>query len=374
MEKIVISGSGLFTPPEVISNEELVTSFNEYVHRYNNKYAAEIAAGKIEALVESDSDFIVKASGIKRRHVYEKEGILDPNVMCPRVSERPDDVMSVQCAVAVAAAKEAMTNADKDSTEIDLVIASCTNMQRPYPSISIEIQNALGIKGYAFDMSAACSSVTFGVQAAIGAVASGQAKVVLLVNPEIGIAQLDFRDRESHFIFGEVATALIIEKAETATAQHQFAIVGTKLKTDFSNNIRCNFGYLNRAEYAAGAPRIDKLFKQNGRKVFREVVPMVEELITQHLAKHGIAPEQLKRLWLHQANVNMNRLIATKILGYEPDQIMAPVILDEYANTGSGGVVVAFHKHHADLKPGDLAILCSFGAGYSIGNLILQKL
>lgn len=374
VEKIVISGSGTFTPPETISNAELVASFNHYVKHYNQQHAADIATGKIEALAESDADFIVKASGIHSRHVFNKSGVLDPHIMCPTISERPDDVLSVQAATAIAAAKEAMTNADKTADDIDCVITACTNMQRPYPAIAIEVQNALGIKGYAFDMGAACSSVTFGIQAAIGAITSGQAHCVLLINPEIGTSQLNFRDRESHFIFGDVANALIIEKQTTATAQHQFAILSVKLKTEFSNNIRCNFGYLNRAEYAAGAPKGDKLFKQNGRKVFREVIPMVEELITQHLVDYGIAPNQLKRLWLHQANVNMNRLIATKILGYEPDAKLAPVVLDEYANTGSGGVAVAFHKYHADLKSGDLAIMCSFGAGYSIGNLILQKI
>lgn len=373
MTKVVISGTGLFTPAESISNEELVTVFNQYVQSANKQLAQAIAAGEQETLPESDAEFIVKASGIKSRHVMNKSGILDRAIMHPVLTARPDEETSLQAEIAIKAAHQALQNANKKADEIDGIIVSCTNLQRPYPSLSIEIQNALGCKGYAFDMSVACSSVTFGLQTAAAAVASGMARAVLVVTPEIATPQVDFRDRESHFIFGDAATAIIVERADTCKAKHAFEIVSIKLLTEFSNNIRCNFGYMNRVEVGLEAQG-SKLFKQQGRKVFKEVVPMVVDLINTHLAENSIKPEQLNRLWLHQANANMNRLIGTKLLGYEPDLIKAPSILDEYANTASAGVAIAFHKHHQDLKSGDLAIFSSFGAGYSIGNLILRKL
>ena len=118
----------------------------------------------------------------------------------------------------------------------------------------------------------------------------------------------------------------------------------------------------------------DKLFVQEGRKVFKEVVPMVAELIVAHLAENGIAPAQLKRLWLHQANLNMNELIARRVLGRDPLPGEAPNILDEYANTSSAGSIIAFHKFSNDLEVGDIGLLCSFGAGYSAGSVILKKL
>ena len=150
-------------------------------------------------------------------------------------------------------------------------------------------------------------------------------------------------------------------------------IVSTRLKTKFSNNIRNNFGFLNRAA-PEGIGTTDKLFVQEGRKVFKEVVPMVAELITSHLADNAIAPDQIKRLWLHQANINMNDLIARRVLGRDPEAGEAPCILDEYANTSSAGSMIAFHKYSADLSPGDVGHLCSFGAGYSAGSVILRKL
>jgi beta-ketodecanoyl-[acyl-carrier-protein] synthase len=140
----------------------------------------------------------------------------------------------------------------------------------------------------------------------------------------------------------------------------------------FSNNIRNNFGFLNRADESGIASK-DKLFIQEGRKVFKEVCPAVAELITSQLAATNIPSTDLKRLWLHQANLNMNELIARKVLGRDPEASEAPVILDEYANTSSAGSIIAFHKHNADLKAGDLGVLCSFGAGYSIGSVLLEK-
>lgn len=371
-QTVVISGSGLTTPKDSISNIELVESFNSYVQAYNAEHAADIASGKLEALLPSDVAFIEKASGIKNRYVLNKQGILDPQIMRPILKPRSDDELSLQAELSVQAAKSALKMAHKSAADVDMVIVSCTNMQRPYPAISIEVQNALGINGHAYDMGAACSSATFGIQAAYNAIINKQAKCVLVITPEMMTPQVNFRDRQSHFIFGDAITALIIEAKETSNAEHAFEILGSKLKTQFSNNVRCNFGYMNRSENNIAT--LDKLFYQQGKKVFKEVIPFVEAFVTQHLAEHNIAAPQLKRLWLHQANSNMNRLIATKILGHEPTIEEAPVVLAEYANTGSAGSIIAFHKYNADFKPGELGLICSFGAGYSVGNIIVRKI
>ena len=147
---------------------------------------------------------------------------------------------------------------------------------------------------------------------------------------------------------------------------------GTKLKTKFSNNIRNNFGFLNRCDESGIGAR-DKLFMQNGRKVFRDVCPMVAELIGEHLTETGLAVADVKRFWLHQANLNMNMLIARKLLGRDPSVEEAPVVLDQYANTSSAGSIIAFHQHQADLPVGSHGVICSFGAGYSIGSVIVRK-
>ena len=370
--QVVISGTGVFTPEESITNEELVDSFNSYVRAHNEANKDAIARGEMEALAESSVPFIEKASGIHRRFVMNKSGILDPQIMCPRIPERPNEQPSILAEMAVAAAKDAMAQARKTAADIDAVLVACSNLQRPYPAIAIEVQDLLGIDGFAFDMNVACSSATFGIQQACDMIRSGSAACVLVTSPEICTGHLNFRDRDSHFIFGDVATAVVVEAAETCTVEHPFAIVGTRLKTVFSNNIRNNFGFLNRAA-PEGIANKDKLFVQEGRKVFKEVVPMVSEMILTHLADENIGNNSLKRMWLHQANANMNDLIGKRVLGREPSPEEQPNILKDYANTSSAGSIIAFNQFSEDLEPGDVGVICSFGAGYSAGSIIVRR-
>ncbi|WP_430426021.1 beta-ketoacyl-ACP synthase III [Phenylobacterium sp.] len=370
MTDAVIAATGLYTPPNSLSNAELVETFNTYVERFNAANADAIASGEVQALTPSSSEFIEKASGIKSRFVVDKTGLVDPERMTPNIPERPNEEISILAEIAVEAAKDAIARWGKDVSQIDAVICAASNMQRAYPAMAIEVQQALGIEGFAFDMNVACSSATFGIKTAADFVTSGSARAVLMVNPEICSGHLNFRDRDSHFIFGDVATAVIVERAEDATGG--WDIVGTRLKTQFSNNIRNNFGFLNRgAPESVGAT--DKLFVQEGRKVFREVVPMVSEMIVEHAGDLGLDPHALKRMWLHQANINMNVMIGKRVLGREPTSEENVIILDEYANTSSAGSIIAFHKANDDFSAGETGLICSFGAGYSAGTVFVRK-
>lgn len=367
----VISATGLYTPAETISNAELVESFNSFVAKFNATHAESIASGAIAALVPSSVEFIEKASGILSRHVVNRSGILDIDRMCPNIPERPNEQVSVLAEMGVTAARDALSRAGREASDVDAVLCAASNMQRAYPAMAIEIQSALGIDGFAFDMNVACSSATFGLKTAVDFVRSGQARSVLVVNPEICSGHLNWRDRDSHFIFGDVATAILVERRDRAAAGH-WTILGTRLKTQYSNNIRNNFGFLNRAAPdAADAP--DKLFVQEGRRVFKEVVPLVAEMILDHMAELRIERQHLKRLWLHQANANMNRLIAAKVLGHEACPEESPTVLDTYANTSSAGSIIAFHLHQDGFDPGDRGLICSFGAGYSAGTIFVEK-
>ncbi len=372
MKSVVISGTGLFTPPNSISNDELVTAFNQYVELFNAEHADRIAAGEVTALEPSSSAFIEKASGIKSRYVMEKAGILDPTHMTPRIKERGDEELSLQAEICVAAARQALARAGRTPADIDMVLVAASNMQRAYPAMAVEVQEALGIDGYGFDMNVACSSATFAIQTAAAAVQTGQARAVLVLDPEITSAHLNFRDRDSHFIFGDACTAMVIEAADTATSAHQFEILDSKLKTKFSNNIRNNFGFMNRFdEDGIGQP--DKLFRQQGRKVFKEVCPMAAAMIRDTVEGAGLRIEDISRFWLHQANLSMNQLIVRTLLGRDATPEEAPVILDRYANTSSAGSIIAFHSHQDDLPSGANGVICSFGAGYSIGCVVVRK-
>ena len=367
----VIAATGLFTPDQSISNAELVEAYNAWAERENARHADEIAAGTREALTPSSVEFIEKASGIKSRFVLDKTGVLDPERMVPHLPERSNDELSILAEMAVKAAQDALAAWGKPASEIGAVLCAASNMQRPYPAMAIEVQQALGIEGFAFDMNVACSSATFGLKTAADFIASGSVKAVLMVNPEVCSAHLNFKDRDSHFIFGDVATAVIIEAGDQA-GPGGWEILGTRLKTVFSNNIRNNFGFLNNAA-PEGIGKPDKLFVQQGRKVFKDVVPMVSEMIVDHAGELGLDPKGLKRLWLHQANINMNEMIGRKVLGRDPEPGENVIILDDYANTSSAGSVIAFHLHQEEMAPGDVGLICSFGAGYSAGTVFVRK-
>jgi beta-ketodecanoyl-[acyl-carrier-protein] synthase len=372
LTKVVISGTGVFTPPHSISNQELVEAFNTYVRNFNTANAVAIEKGEVEALQESSAEFVHKASGIEARYVMNKTGILDPEIMTPMLRERSNDEPSILAEMAVDAAKKALKRANKTPADIDAVLVACSNLERPYPAIAVEVQDLLGIEGFGFDMNVACSSATFGIQTAYDMLRSGSVRAVLIVDPEICTGHLNFRDRDSHFIFGDVCTAIVLERAETCTAEGAWEILGTRLMTKFSNNIRNNFGFLNRTA-PEGVGKKDKLFVQEGRKVFKEVVPMVSQLILDHMADEGLDPKDLKRMWLHQANIGMNDFIGRKVLGRTPEPGEQPNILNEYANTSSAGSIIAFSQNNEDLKEGDLGLICSFGAGYSAGNVLVRK-
>ena len=371
-QSVVISGAGVWNPPHRITNEELVDSYNAYAEKFNSDNANAINNKEVAEMPLSSAPFIYKASGIKQRYIYIKDGALDIDRMRPRIPKRADNELSHQGEIALNAAKLALADANKDAADIDAVIVSCAYTERAYPAIAIEVQNALNISGFGFDMLMACSAATFALQRAYEMVKSGTANCVLVINPELTSPQVNYKDRDSHFIFGDVSTAVVIEGADTCESEHSYEILGTKAVTQFSNNIRSNFGYISHAiDDEPFNP--DNLFHQNGRGVFKEVCPMAAKHIEDHLTSLNYTPQDLTRWWLHQANINMNLLISKRLLGRDATLEEAPIVLDEYANTASAGSIIAFVKHNKDLPSGSVGVICSFGAGYSIGSLVIKK-
>jgi beta-ketodecanoyl-[acyl-carrier-protein] synthase len=372
MHQPAITGSGVFTPAEVITNDELVAAFNAYADRWNAEHAAAIAAGEVEAKAHSSSDFILAASGIEQRHVMDKTGVLDPAVMHPWLPARRDEDPSIMAEMGVIACRAALEMGGVDGSQVDLILCAASNHERAYPAIAVEIQQLLGAGGFAFDMNVACSSATFGIQAAADMIRTGSARKALVVSPEICSAHLEWRDRDCHFIFGDVATAVLIEREDEATGP-RFTIRSTRCATQFSNNIRNNNGFLRRTRKGQMEDRRDMQFMQNGRKVFKEVLPLVSQHITEHMAEEGVQATDLKRLWLHQANKTMNDYIGKKVLGRDPEPGEQPNILQDYANTSSAGSIIAFAQHSADMTDGQTGLICSFGAGYSVGSVIVER-
>ncbi|MCA0339198.1 MAG: beta-ketoacyl-ACP synthase III, partial [Proteobacteria bacterium] len=243
MKRAIISGIGIEIPQAAITNDELVASYNEWIDREN---VVRVARGEAP-LAPSDSEFIVYASGVKNRHVLVREGILDVDRMAPVIPQRADDELSAMAEFGVASARAALDHAGVDASDVDMVICSASHQQRPYPAIAIEIQRELGANGAAFDMGLGCSSAAAALHVASSLVRSGAQKRVLIVTPEIITGQLNFRDRQTHFIFGDASASMLIEAVDEGESRDgRFEIVDTRSWTQFSNNIRTNFGFLSR--------------------------------------------------------------------------------------------------------------------------------
>ncbi len=373
MTRVCVGGIGVEIPEASISNEELVESFNAWVDTENPKREA---AG-LPPLAKSDAGFIEHASGIQRRHVYERDGILDPARMAPNIPARADDELSVMAEFGVAAAQKALAHAGVEARDVDLVICASAHHQRPYPAIAIEIQKALGTSGAGFDMGLGCSSALAGLHVATNLVRSGAHRRVLVVTPELITAHLNFRDRQTHFIFGDASVAVLIEALGASEERPgRFEIVDTRSWTQFSNNIRTNFGFMSRL--AQDDPSYlameGNLIKQNGNKVFKDVTIAGHKFIVDFLAEHGHTPETMRRFWLHQANARMNAMILKLAFGGEVGQDRAPTVLDRLGNTAAAGAIIALEEKHRDMKPGEHGLLCAFGAGYSIGGALLRMM
>ena len=147
MRTVSITGHGVFTPSQIITNDELVVAFNAFADAQNEKHAEEIAAGTVEAIAHSSADFITSASGINQRYVVDKEGVLDPTRMFPKLASRPDNAPGQMAEMGIDAARTALKMAGTDAADVDLVICAASNHERAYPAVAIEIQQLLGAGG-----------------------------------------------------------------------------------------------------------------------------------------------------------------------------------------------------------------------------------
>ena len=370
MDNIHIAGTGIWHPEEMIPNDEIVESYNSYVDNFNHKNADVIDNGNMVAMEHSSASFIEKASGIKTRYVIDKKNILDIDKMMPQVEHEDESKLSIHAVVGINAAKKAMEQANVSAADIDGVILGTSHAARNYPSVAIEIQNELGIDGYAYDMLVGCSSTTFAINNAYSDIASGLANTVLVINPEISTPFVNYTRRDIHFIFGDGCVATVVSKNNSS--KHSHKVLDRKLVTKFSNNIRSDWSYLVRAADNSKTYE-DLLFYQNGNSVFKEVCPMVAEFISTQLKDNDIEPSEIKKFWLHQANARMINLIVAKIIGTDQfDTSLAPMPIEKFGNLASAGSMFAFNIHN-DLKKGEKGLICSFGAGYSVCSIIVEK-
>ena len=194
-------------------------------------------------------------------------------------------------------------------------------------------------------MNVACSSATFALEMAYNAVRTGACRAVLVVNPEITSAHLAWKDRDCHFIFGDVCTAILVEPVGPGPVG-AFEVLGTRLQTSFSNAIATIPASCRAPKTATPTPT-----NSSARRSARiQSLPMAAEHIASHLAAK-LVPTQMRRFWLHQTELSDESVRgARKLLGRDVNATKAPIILDRFANTASAGSIIAFHRNKADFK------------------------
>ena len=316
MKQVVISGTGLFTPPLSISNDELVAAFNAYVAQYNERNAAAIERGEFAALAESALN-LSKNLGVYGKPVRSIERHSDPERMAPSIPERSNDELSVPGRDGRGCCARGDGQCRQDCRRHRCGDCGLFQYAAPYPAMAIGNPACTRYQWFGFDMNVACSSATFGIEQAANAVKAGTARVLMVKTRNL-FRPSGIRDRDCHFIFGDVCMAVIVEKAlKPQRLRIVTRLSGTKLATVFSNNIRNNFGFLNRCDESGIGAR-DKLFVQEGRKVFGRWCRWFAEHITTHLQQNQVQAAGA-RFWLHQANLSMNLLISKRVLGRDAD-------------------------------------------------------
>ncbi|WP_421792398.1 beta-ketoacyl-ACP synthase III [Hyphobacterium sp.] len=371
MRDCVIRSVGWTAPESRITNAELVEVFNAYADQFNAENEAAIEAGDLNAVPHSSEQFIEQASGILNRHVVDKDGLMDINRMRPRIPHREKEAMAFQAEFGLSAARKALEKAGRTAEDVDGLIVASSAQQRNFPAVSVEIQNALGMtRGWAFDMTMACASAIFAMQQARELIRTGQADAILIVCPEIMSAINHYRRREVHFIFGDAAAAVLLEAGDREAGGWE--LQGVRLETKWSNALRSDFGFMNHTEFEEGEA-FEAFVDQDGHRVFRDVIPMASKVSSTLISDLGYKPSDIRRGWLHQANIRIVQAVVKKALEREPNADAAPIILNEYGNTSSSSVLMTFDMHSDDLVPGERGLMCAFGAGYGCGAAIVEK-
>ncbi|MCE2593400.1 beta-ketoacyl-ACP synthase III [Motilimonas cestriensis] len=361
-----LTATGIFIPPFCVKNQDLVVAYNQYAQFFNLENAASIDVGQVAAKLRSDDDFILRHSGILQRYYVTAEGVLDPDVMCPLLPEIDEEHTSLMAEMGKNAALDALHQASVQGHEVDLIIVAASNVQRAYPALAIEIQDLLGASGLAFDLCGAECSAVMAMQLASQAIACGTATKALIISPEIGSAQTDFRDRETHFLLGDACSALLVENIAKTDA---LEIVNFNIASQFSNQIRNNFGFLNRLAPDSLYSK-DKLFHQTPPS-FPAIADAICTHLQQHLTELKLPLADVTQYFLQPTNRVLNQLIAEQLLT-DVTEKRVPDCVAQYGGTGAAGLGLSFHLHQ-QLSASDYCVWVAFGAGFSVASMVLKK-
>jgi 3-oxoacyl-[acyl-carrier-protein] synthase-3 len=321
-----ISALGTYVPPRLLTNEEL------------------------EKMVDTNHDWIMDRTGIRERHIAEK-GVATSDL-------------------SVEAAKKALSERGLKPTEIEAILVATVTPDMLFPSTACLVQHKLGAKGaWGFDLSAACSAFVYALQVGSQFIATGAHKKVMVIGADVMSSIIDYTDRATCVIFGDGAGAVILEPAENDS-------VGM---IDFIHEVDGSGGcslYMpgGGSLHPATHETVDKKMHyvhQDGQAVFKFAVRKQAEICEKILQRNGLKGSDIDAFIPHQANRRIITATADR-LGLKSESVI--INIDRYGNTTAGTVPLAMDtaRQEGRLKKGDLVLLASVGAGFTVGATLLR--
>ncbi len=301
---------------------------------------------KLAEMMDTSDEWIRSRTGIEKRHIA---------------------VTETTASMAVAAAREALRDAGVLPKELDLIIVASVSTDHYFPSVSCEVQSALGAdKAVAFDINAACSGFLFGLGVARAYFMSGTYEKALVIGAETLSKMMNWEDRSTCVLFGDGAGAAVVERAENGIISMVQGSDGSKGKVLTCINRPTN----NPFTKERGAFALDYTHME-GQEVYKFAVRTVPKAIEEVLSAGNISAEEIKYFVLHQANIRIIEAVAKRI--GQPMQKF-PTNLQKCGNISAGSVPILLDTIHKEgkLQKGDKIVLAGFGAGLTWGAALLS--
>jgi 3-oxoacyl-[acyl-carrier-protein] synthase III len=321
-----ISALGTYVPPRLLTNADL------------------------EKMVETSNDWILERTGIRERHIVET-GVATSDL-------------------AVEAAKKALSQRGLLPGDLDALIVATVTPDMLFPSTACIVQHKLGAKGiWGFDLSAACSAFVYALQTGAQFIATGAHKKVLVIGADVMSSIIDYTDRATCVIFGDGAGAVILEPAD----DDSLGILDFIHEVDGSGGCSLYMpagGSLHPSTHETVDKKMHYVH-QDGQAVFKFAIRKQAELCEKILRRNGLKAKDIDVFIPHQANQRIINATSDR-LGLRPESVI--INIDRYGNTTAGTIPLAMHTalEEGKLKKGDLVLLASVGAGFTVGVTLLR--
>jgi 3-oxoacyl-[acyl-carrier-protein] synthase III len=320
----MITGVGMYVPEKI----------------YDNQY--------FEKIIDTSDEWITTRTGIKERHILEEGGT---------------------SILATKAAEDLIKSMNLDANEIDIIIVATITPDMFFPNVACLVQNNIHAKNaWAFDFSAACSGFLFALQTGASFIESGRYKKVLVIGADKMSAITDYTDRNNCILFGDAASAVLLEPTENP----ELGLIDSILHVDGSGQEALYMkggGSLNPPSHETVDKKMHYIY-QDGKTVFKAAVKGMADVSYDIMQKNNLQSEDVAYLVPHQANLRIIDSTA-KRMGITMDKVM--INIQKFGNTTAATIPLCLceFSRAGKIKKGDKLVLAAFGAGYSWGSIYL---